>query len=85
MPYKNYSRVGQGKQKAGEIMDKRQVIAEMKKEADGAIFITQTDVARYFKIQPRRAKRYLQDLESVDGKYYFIPDVAEVFKKRTTV
>ena len=61
------------------------MIAEMKKEVDGAIFITQADLARCMNMQSRRAKRYLQDLESVDGKYYFIPDVAEVLKKRAAV
>ena len=66
-------------------MNKKDVIAEMKKETKGAIFITQAVLAKCMNMQSRRAKRYLVGLESVDGKYYFIPDVAEALKKRTTV
>lgn len=63
-------------------MEKKQLIYEMKKQA-GTIFATKTDIAEWFGVKDRHTvNRILGGLKSVDGKYYFIPEVADVLWAR---
>lgn len=64
-------------------MIKRDIIRSMERYAGGG-FITRQRLANYLGIADanRVKNRYLKDLDAVDGKYYFIPDVATVLMER---
>ena len=65
-------------------MEKRAVIEDMKSFA-GASFITKKKFAEYMGLgDPKHTVRWLKGLDRVDGKYYFIPDIAEVLIGRST-
>lgn len=58
-------------------MNKADLIKDIR-GSTGSGFITRIGLARYMGASsPKSVDRYLVDLERVDGKYYFIPDVAE--------
>ncbi len=66
-------------------MNKSELVRDMKSYC-GSAFITKQKLAAYMGIKdPHGVSRYLYDLERIDGKYYFIPDVAEVLKSRCTI
>ena len=56
----------------------------LKKQADGADFITVTQVGRCLGIKNREVvrNRYLNGLDKVDGRYYLISDVAHRIMER---
>ena len=63
-------------------MQKTEMIKAMEKTA-GKLFITKKGAAELFGIKdPHYAAKYLQGLEAIDGKYYFIPEVAASLKAR---
>lgn len=63
-------------------MQKTDMIKAMEKKA-GTLFITKKGVAELFGIKdPHYAAKYLYGVEAIDGKYYFIPEVAEILKAR---
>ena len=63
-------------------MDKKTLIYEMKKTS-GSMFATKTDIAAWFGVKDRHTvNRILGGLKSVDGKYYFIPELADVLLAR---
>ena len=67
-------------------MTKPEIIQGLQKTAEAEGFITATQFARYMgwtNISKCRDK-YLADLERVDEKYYFLPDVAKVLMYRRT-
>ena len=67
-------------------MKKQEIIQGLPKTAKAEGFITATKFAQYMgctNISKCRDK-YLADLERVEEKYYFIPDVAEVLMSRRT-
>jgi hypothetical protein len=45
-------------------------------ENDSA-FITQADFGRFLGVSRGTAKKYLAGLEAIDGRYYYVPDVAD--------
>lgn len=58
-------------------MNKSELIADLKRSCGGSGFITRNQVCLYFGNScPKSVDRYLHDLERVNAKYYFIPDVA---------
>ena len=64
-------------------MEKQEMIRNMRRHVGGASFITVTQFMRYIGVKTTdTAKKRLKDLERVDNKYYFIPDVAEEMIKR---
>lgn len=59
-------------------MTARDIENDMKRSIGGASFITLGQITKYMGVKnTQRVKRdYLDDLEKVDGKRYFVPDVA---------
>ena len=64
-------------------MDRKTLIRSMESYAGGG-FMTRQRFAAYMGIRdPRRAKeKYLNKLDAVDGKYYFIPDIVSELIRR---
>lgn len=62
-------------------------IAKRLRQSTGQDFITATQLARAFGMSSGKlAKRkFLTDLEAVEGKYYLIDEVAEKIKERCEV
>lgn len=57
-------------------MDKREVIAAMQKQCNGASFITKGELAKCLKYgDPKNVAKYLRGLDCINGTRYFIPDV----------
>lgn len=66
-------------------MDRAELIRDMKQFSKSS-FITKRKLADYMNISDTQyVQKYVADLERVDGKYYFIPDVATVMKSRAVV
>lgn len=66
-------------------MDKQSLIRDMRSYCNSG-FITRQKLAEYMGLKnPRHVDKYLNELERVNGKYYFIPDVATRLKERSTV
>ena len=63
-------------------MQKSEMIKEMER-TEGTLFVTKAGFAKWFGIKdPHYAAKYLHGVEAIDGKYYFIPEVAEILKER---
>lgn len=63
-------------------MQKQAMINEMEKSS-GILFATKKQVADWFGISDQHyISKYLHGVEAIDGKYYFIPEIAEVLKAR---
>lgn len=60
-------------------MQLKDIKRELSSAAGGAGMITKSQLLRYMgrSIHSRSSKTYLEGLEAVDGKYYFISDVAK--------
>ncbi len=57
-------------------MNKRDVIAAMQKQCDGASFVTRGELAKFLKYgDPKNVAKYLKGLDCINGTRYFIPDV----------
>jgi len=57
-------------------MNKREVIAAMQKQCDGALFVTKGELAKCLKYSdPKNVTKYLKGLDCINGTRYFIPDV----------
>lgn len=65
-------------------MNKQNLIRDMQQYV-GAGFITACEFASYIgmKDSGKAKRKYLKDLESVDGKRYFIRDVAQMLIERS--
>lgn len=51
----------------------------------GQVFITKTQLAKCMGIKrAEHVDRYLDGLDKIDGKYYFVPDVAKRLMERMT-
>ena len=48
-------------------------------------FITMTQVAQKMGCSERTVRRRLEGVNAIDGKYFFVPEVAENFSKRLGV
>jgi hypothetical protein len=59
-------------------MNKQELIREIKKSSESEGFITASQFARFIGVSnvSQCKYKYLSGLDKVDGKYYFIPDVA---------
>ena len=59
-------------------MTKTELSADLRRHGGGSGFITRKQLADYFGVaEPRAIDKYLQGLERVSDKYYFIADVSE--------
>lgn len=60
-------------------MTRRDLIADMKAFVpDGGGFITLSGIAKYIGVRSHHSvDKYVVGLERINGKYYFIPDVAD--------
>lgn len=62
-------------------MLKSEIAKDMQK-ATGSSFITRSGLQKYMGCKDvKTVDKYLDGLERVSGKYYFIPDVAESLKR----
>lgn len=58
-------------------MTKQELIRAMVSSGDGSYFITASELVRFLGLShPRYITRYVEGLDRVGGKRYFIPDVA---------
>lgn len=59
-------------------MTKTELSADLRRHGGGSGFITRKQLADYFGVsEPRAIDKYLEGLEKVSSKYYFIADVSE--------
>ena len=59
-------------------MTKTELNADLRRHSSGSGFITRKQLAKYFGVaEPRAIDKYLEGLERVSDKYYFITDVSE--------
>ena len=59
-------------------MTKAELSADLRRHGGGSGFITRKQLADYFGVsEPRAIDKYLQGLERVSDKYYFIADVSD--------
>ncbi len=66
-------------------MEKKDLINSMQRTTKN-LFATRQDVADWFNLKdPHYAAKYLAGVEAIDGKYYFIPEIAAVLKARAVV
>lgn len=66
-------------------MDRRELINDMKTYVGGSFF-TRQKLSEYMGIQnPKNVDKYLQGLERVNGKFYFVNDIATVLKDRCVI
>lgn len=63
-------------------MTKTELNADLRRHCGGSGFITRSQVASFFGVsEPRVIDKYLEGLERVSGKYYFIGDVSSNIMK----
>ena len=63
-------------------MTKTELSADLRRHGGGSGFITRKQLADYFGVsEPRAIDKYLQGLERISQKYYFISDVSESIMK----
>lgn len=63
-------------------MTKTELSAALRKHCNGASFITRSQAASFFGVsEPRVIDKYLEGLERVSSKYYFIEDVSNNIMK----
>lgn len=66
-------------------MDRRELVNDMK-QTFKASFITRQQLANYMGIKdPHCVDKYLHGLERVNGKFYFVTDVASRLKERCVI
>lgn len=59
-------------------MTKKDLIADMKQTVGGGGFITLSGIAAYVGVKSHHSvDKFVDGLERINNKYYFIPDVAE--------
>lgn len=60
-------------------MTKQDIIRRFERETQGQAFITATQMAKLLGVTDtyKVKKKYLSGLEAINGKLYFIPEVAE--------
>lgn len=67
-------------------MQKNELVEAMKPYANGAAVITRQELAHFLGIcNPAHVDHYLNGLQRISGKYYFIPDVADVLLENVSV
>ena len=44
---------------------------------EGSVFITQSGFGKFLGVSRGTARKYLEGIEAIDGKYYYIPDVVD--------
>lgn len=59
-------------------MNKQELVRSMIQASGGSRFITKAELVRFMGLSNQRyVARYVDGLDRVDGKRFFIPDVAE--------
>ena len=65
-------------------MTKQECVKALQQTAEAAGFITMGEIKRFTGIKKtEHAKKYVNGLDLIGGKYYFIPDVAGVIMSLT--
>lgn len=60
------------------LMTKKELVADMKQTVGGGGFITLSGIANYIGVKSHHSvDKYVIGLDRINGKYYFIPDVAD--------
>ena len=60
------------------VMTKKELVADMKQTVGGGGFITLSGIASYIGVKSHHSvDKYVIGLDRINGKYYFIPDVAD--------
>lgn len=58
-------------------MTKAELSADLRRHVGGSGFITRSQLANYYGVaEPRAIDKYLEGLDRISKKYYFIGDVA---------
>ena len=66
-------------------MTKKELVADMKQFCGGS-FITTTGLQRYLGVKSHHTvKKYTDGLDCIEGKFFFIPDIAEAMKEHGSV
>ncbi len=66
-------------------MDKTAIVRNMERQFGRRGFITKTEFAEFMGISRKHLNGWLDGLERINGKYYFIPDVAQhLIERRVT-
>ena len=66
-------------------MEYRDLVRDMRRHCDGASFITISQLAAYMDQSHAQSvkHKYLRGLDAVEGKYFWIPDVAKaIYEKK---
>lgn len=65
-------------------MKKQEICRALERVSETKAFITATQLTRAMGLKTERhvKNNYLKGLECIDGKYYFIPDVAQALLER---
>lgn len=64
-------------------MERQTIVAALKRCNGGAEVITKAQLQRFFGIKKQEhVRKYVQGLESMDGKYYLVTDVASELMRR---
>lgn len=65
-------------------MDKQGIKRALSRQVNGGQFMTATDIARVLNVSDtyKVKRKYLNDLDCLDGKYYLIDDVVAVLNGR---
>lgn len=59
-------------------MTKRELVADMKSFVGGGGFITSSGIAKYIGVKSHHSiDKYVNGLERINGRYYYIADVAD--------
>lgn len=58
-------------------MNKSQLIEQLQAHTGGVMFVTRAELTRFLGLSnPRSVQPYLEGLDAVRGKLYYVPDVA---------
>lgn len=59
-------------------MKKKDLVNSLKQYANGGAMITRGGIAHFLGLKnPANADKYINGLQGISGKYYYIPDVAD--------
>ena len=68
-------------------MTKQEIKRALERVSESQGFVTATQFTKFMgqKTVNYMKEKYLNDLECIDGKYYFIDDIAEMLMKRRAI
>lgn len=63
-------------------MNRRELTQKLEGYTGGASFVTQSTLAKFLGVSRYTARRILENVDSVGGRYYFVPDVITALLKK---